>query len=392
MTPVAMALTYASAPNEIQKRINFVRVLIGASILSAAGSLPLQILPFLVLSLVAGGRIDVAFAGWVGSSFLIGMLSSALLLPLLGVQRLNGWHALTAVCAIGLAIFLSIDTTFLPVFFALWFVVGFSCGGLQFLGATTAAAADNKPQAFALRLSVALIIAGCVIIALAQFDSQKIYTKLAYFLIAAFGLSGLLGLTLYRSIAAPIAQPAAAVQVAKSGQRKWSGLIIVFCFFIGQPGFWAYAMQSASQRGLDLKGAAFVIAAAKIASALILLYKSQKNTSSSGLGGLLALGCAIAISIFAMTYSAAVLLFFVGFLAWELALNILSARLQGSVVAASPSHAGAWITAAIMLGAATGPIIHGAAIKGDIEMIFITYSAISGLLPFLWSSFMARKS
>lgn len=368
------------------------RVLIGASVLSAAGSLPLQILPFLVLSLVAGGRIDVAFAGWVGSSFLIGMLSSALLLPILGIQRLNSWHAFVAVCTIIFAIFLSIDITFLPVFFTLWFVVGFACGGLQFLGATTAAAADDKPQAFALRLSIALIIAGCVIIALAQFDSQKIYTKLAYFLMAAFGLSGAIGLALYRTITTSSAQPAKPAVVTKPSQRKWSGLIIVFCFFIGQPGFWAYAMQSASQRGLDLKDAAFVIAAAKILSALILLYKSQKNTPQSGLGRLLALGCAIAVSIFAMTYSTAVLLFFVAFLIWELALNILSARLQGTVVAASPGHAGAWITAAILLGAATGPIIHGAAIKGDIEIVFITYSAISGLLPFLWASFMARKN
>jgi hypothetical protein len=381
-----------NAPNEIQKRTNLVRVLIGASVLSAAGSLPLQILPFLVLSLVAGGRIDVAFAGWVGSSFLIGMLSSALLLPILDIQRLNSWHAFGAVCTIIFAILLSIDITFLPVFFTLWFVVGFACGGLQFLGATTAAAADDKPQAFALRLSIALIIAGCVIIALAQFDSQKIYTKLAYFLMAAFGLSGAIGLALYRTITTPSAQPAKPAVVTKPSQRKWSGLIIVFCFFIGQPGFWAYAMQSASQRGLDLKDAAFVIAAAKILSALILLYKSQKNTPQGGLGRLLALGCAIAVSIFAMTYSTAVLLFFVAFLTWELALNILSARLQGTVVAASPGHAGAWITAAILLGAATGPIIHGAAIKADIEIVFITYSAISGLLPFLWTSFMARKN
>lgn len=368
------------------------RALIGASILSAAGSLPLQILPFLVLSLVAGGRIDVAFAGWVGSSFLIGMLSSALLLPILGIKRLNGGHALGAVWAIVLAIFLSVDITFLPVFFSLWFVVGFACGGLQFLGATTAAAADNKPQAFALRLSVALIIAGCVIIALAQFESQKIYTKLAYFLIAAFGLSGIIGLALYRSIAVTIEQPTDVAKDNKPMQRKWSGLVVVFCFFVGQPGFWAYAMQSASQRGLDLKNAALVIAAAKIASAFILLYRSKNNAPTTGLGSQLALGSAIALSIFAMTYSTVVVLFFIGFLIWELALNVLSARLQGSVVSASPRHAGAWITAAIMLGAATGPIIHGAAIRGDIEIFFITYSAISGLLPFLWANSMARRN
>jgi hypothetical protein len=42
-------------------------------------------LPFLILSLVSEGRIDIVYAGWVGSAYLIGMLFSALLLPLFSV-------------------------------------------------------------------------------------------------------------------------------------------------------------------------------------------------------------------------------------------------------------------------------------------------------------------
>lgn len=86
-----------------------------------------------------------------------------------------------------------------------------------------------------------------------------------------------------------------------------------------------------------------------------------------------------------MTYSGAVTTFFVGFLLWELALNVLSARLQSNVVAANPGNAGVWITCAILLGAATGPIVHGAAIGGGIAPAFIAYAALSGLFPFFWA-------
>jgi hypothetical protein len=360
------------------------RVLIGASVLSAAGSLPLQILPFLVLSLVMEGRVDIAYAGWVGSAYLIGMLSSGLLLPAFKVTRLTRWHALGAMGAIVVSLALSIGSNLLPLLLLLWFVVGFACGGLQFLGATTAAAAPNKPQAFALRLAVVLIVASGVIVALALFGGQKSYSAFAYFLIGAFVLAACTGLTLYRTI--PATPPGAAAGAgAAPAQRSWSGLAVVFAFFAGQPGFWAYAMQSASQRNLDLRDAAFVIAASKIISAVVLVYSSKKNPQASGLLGLVGLGCAVAAGIVAMTYSSVVAAFFVGFLLWELALNVLSARLQGIVVAASPGHAGVWITGAILLGAATGPIVHGAAIGVGIAPVFVAYAALSGLFPFFWA-------
>ena len=150
-------------------------MLIGASVLSAAGSLPLQVLPFLVLTLIAEARFEIAFAGWVGSAFLVGMLSSSLLLPLLGVSRLNRGHALCCLGAIVFSIAVTMSSISPLLFLVLWFVVGFACGCLQFLGATTAAAAPNKKQAFALRLAMALIVASSVIVALAVWKSKKLY-------------------------------------------------------------------------------------------------------------------------------------------------------------------------------------------------------------------------
>lgn len=362
--------------------------ILGASVLSAAGSLPLQILPFLILTLVAEGRVDIAFAGWVGSAFLVGMLSSALLLPVMKVSRLNRWQALAGIAWIGIALMLTVVSKVLPVLLLLWYSIGIICGGLQFLGATAASAAVDKPKAFALRLATALIVASLVIVALAQFAEQKSYTALANFLMGAFVIAAIVGAVLYKD-AEPTGSSATNPAAQGVAVRNWAGLLVVFAFFAGQPGFWAYAMQSASQRGLDLHDAAMVIAASKVISAMVLLYGSKSKSSPSGLAGLLVLGCAVAAGILAMTYSAVVAAFFLGFLIWELALNVLSARLQGLVVAASPGHAGIWITGAIQLGAATGPILHGAAIGINVEVVFIAYAATSAFFPLVWA---ARRS
>lgn len=366
------------------------RVLIGASILSAAGSLPLQILPFLVLTLVSEGRLDIAYAGWVGSAFLLGMLSSGVLLPAMGVCSLKRWHALGALGAIVVAIAISVEVSLLPVFLALWYVVGLACGGLQFLGATAATASANKPQAFALRLAVALLMAGAVIVLLSQSGGHESYALLAHCLMGSFALAACVGLGLYRPVLA--ARPAAGpTHPAPAVAGNWSGLVVVFAFFVGQPGFWAYAVQSASQRGLDLVGAAFVIAASKAISALVLI-SSRADSSAKSTRMLLGLGCLVAAGIVVMTYSLAVMVFLVGFLIWELALNLLSARLQGAVVATSPAHAGPRITGAILLGAASGPMIHGAAIGSGVESAFIAYAAFSGFLPFFWVLARARMA
>jgi hypothetical protein len=366
---------------------NPLRKLVGASVLSAAGSLPLQILPFLVLTLVAEGRVSVFFAGWIGSAFLTGMLFSVLLLPLMGVSRLSRWHALGSSGAIIVALLFSAEGTWLPMLLALWFVVGVACGGLQFLGARAAVAAPHPPQAFALRLAITLLTAAAVIVALAHFHGQH-YAAVVNLLCLVFGLSAGIGVLLYRDSgdAGPLSGlPAPGIEAPSARSGGWVGLAVVFAFFVGQPGFWAYAMQSASQRGLDLRDAALVIAASKVMSALVLLYGSRKDCQWGGTPGLLVLGCGVGGGILLMTYSAAVTTFFLGFLFWELALNVLSARLQGIVVQASPYHAGAWITGTIFLGAAAGPAVHGAAIGAGITLAFISYAALSGLLPFFWA-------
>src|SRR5262245_59010132 len=63
--------------------------LVGASLLSAAGSLPLHLMPLIVVSLVADQRTSIAQAGWVASAVLLGQLLTSLALPTLAVRTVN---------------------------------------------------------------------------------------------------------------------------------------------------------------------------------------------------------------------------------------------------------------------------------------------------------------
>lgn len=364
------------------------RPLLGASFFSAAGSLPLQVLPFLVLSLVIEGRVDVSVAGWVGSAFLLGMLTSALLLPLLRISRLDRWQAVSAIAVIEALLYFSVGTIVWALLLCQWFVIGFACGALQFLGATAAAASHDRPRAFALRLSVTLVLASAVIVCLSQLGNQAGYSVFADFLAGAFLVMALLGACLYANQSPPTASSATssgATSLSISGDL--SGLFVVFLFFVGQPGFWAYSMQSAAARGLELQYAAWVMAAVKIVSALTLLRRPTSGDLGSSLANLLASGVSIGGGIYLMSSANTVVTFFIGFLLWEVALNLVSARLQGLVVAANPMVAGAWITGAMLLGAATGPVVHGAMIAWGAELTFLSYSALSGLFPLMWVAY-----
>lgn len=68
--------------------------LVGASLLSGLGSLPLHLLPLLIAVVVSEGLVPTSFAGWIGSAYMLGQLGVALALPMLGVSALSRSQAL----------------------------------------------------------------------------------------------------------------------------------------------------------------------------------------------------------------------------------------------------------------------------------------------------------
>lgn len=357
--------------------------LFGASLLSAAASLPLHLLPLLVVSVVAADAGQTAaHAGWIASACLLGQMLVALALPALKLSSLRRLHALAAVVVLLAALAASgawpAASLWLP-----WLVIGGACGALQFLGATTAAASIDPPAAFALRLSVTLLVSGLVIFGLQHSGGFLDYRALAIALSIFFALLTGLGLALYRRPVL-VCPSRSADSLGHAGPL--AGLAVVFLLFVGQPGFWAFAVQSVHQRGVVVQDVAYAIAFCKMTAGLVLFALTLLGPPRPGRVSLMWPGIGVAAGVTGMALAPGAALFLVAMLLWELGLNVLSARLQAAVVRDNPASAGAWLTGAALLGAATGPVLHAIAIEGGMAQVFVVYACLSAILPFAWAS------
>lgn len=361
----------------------------GASLLSAAASLPLHLLPLLIIAVVADAGVSTAQAGWIASACILGQMLVALALPALQYSSLRRRHALAAVATLLVALAASglwpAHGLWLP-----WLVIGGACGALQFLGATTAAAAADPPAAFALRLSVTLLVSGLVILGLQQTGGFLDYRALAIALSVFFALLTGLGLALYRQ-PGPVRTAYPAQAPGRGGPL--AGLAVVFLLFVGQPGFWAFAVQSVHQRGVVVQDIVYAIAFCKIVAGLVLfaLTALRPRAGHGGRANLMWPGIGVAAGVTGMALAPGASLFLVAMLLWELGLNILSARLQAAVVRDNPASAGAWLTGAVLLGAATGPMLNAMAIEGGVAQAFVVYACLSAILPFAWAASGRRR-
>ncbi|MDO8778573.1 MAG: hypothetical protein Q7K57_59615 [Burkholderiaceae bacterium] len=358
---------------------------LGASLMSAAASLPLHLLPILVLALSQGGRTSTAHAGWVASAYMVGQLCSVLLLPSLGVQRVVRAGALLAVSVmVGSTVLSSSPSQFLLLLS--WLVIGLACGSLHFLATTTAAAANDRRMAFAVRMAMSSAVGGAVIVVLQLARRQVDYATLSTLLAAAFALIAGLGLFLYRTpplishtaIAAGGADPPASAVTR-------AGFLALFVLFVGQHGLWAFALQGAQQRGLALEQVMWAIALCKFAGAAFVLGSGRGWGQSEARPSVLLPALAVAGGGLVVVLSTQAGMFWVGLLFWEIGLNLLSARLQALVAQQDPRRAGMWMTSAIFLGAASGPALAGWAIGMGQFHLFALFGAATGLVPYIWT-------
>ena len=358
--------------------------------MSAASALPLHLLPLLVAAVIAQGRLPVAQAGWVASACLLGQLTAAITLPLMGFTYVKRGHAAVCVAALLLALHGS-NFPFAGSLLAAWFAVGLACGNLYFLATTTAAAAINKEAAFALRLCLSLIVSGLTIFALQLGLAFSNYAVLVIQLSVVFIMLTLIGLWLYEppaTAAAESVQGVAPIHAQKVFHHRSAGLAVVFLLFLGQTGFWAYAVQTVQQRNVSFSNIAYAIAFSKILAGVWLYgnskYRAKTKFRANTVYDFLIPGAVLVIALLCMSLSRMAPAFMLGVLLWELSLNLLGARLQAAVVDDNPRQAGVWITAAVFLGACIGPALHGASINMRLGDLFVGYACLSALIPSLW--------
>lgn len=356
--------------------------LFGAILLSAVGSLPLHLIPLIVVTLIIDGRVSVAKAGWVGSAILFGQLLSSLALPMLKisiVHRISAFGAVT-LSLLGLAITTLAGSIGL---YLGWCLVGSSCGVLMYLGTVSASHYRRTTFAFSLRLGVVLILAGSTASGLVGNNALVSYQSFLTTLFLIFSLICAVGLLLYSPIT-PDDKPAKQGHDHHWHAPQMMGLIALFILFVGQTGFLAYVVQGAVDRGMTLADSTWAIATMKILAGVWLVIvanlrlQTEKKPRFFEFGALLAIGVAIA------SYTVVPVIFFLSLLSFEIAFNTLSARFQAKVADTNRLLAGLWLTATILLGAACGPPLHGAAIDAGLTYYFLLLAICSAAIPAIW--------
>ena len=350
--------------------------IVGASLFSAAASLPLHLMPFIVAALAADSRISLAQAGWIATAFAAGQLICTVVLPTVGARRLGlTGGALAAATAAAIPWLAGpSEVHVLPVH---WFALGAACGALQFLGATAAAEARDRTRAFGLRLCFILLVGGLATWAMALDRGEAGYSTIARQLGVVLAILGGCATWLYR----PTALGPREAGAATIGWCHLPVLALVFVVFAAQPGFWAYAVAGAHRRGMEISALAYAISVCKIAAAGVLWYALRH----SGRNGLLLPGAVLAAGVLLMASAHQGGVFFVGAILRELGVTLLSVRFQAEVVIRSGSAVGPWLAATVFAGAALGPLVHGWAIAADVQAAFIAFTMLAALLPGIWA-------
>lgn len=135
---------------------------------------------------------------------------------------------------------------------------------------------------------------------------------------------------------------------------------------------------------MALADAAWAVAGMKFIAGVALLSIANKGLNDQQRPRFLELGRLLGAGIVAVSYAQAPMMFFLGLLGVEIALNFLSARMQGKVAEVAPQFVGRWLTGTILLGAASGPILHGALLSAGGGTYFLGFGILSALIPELW--------
>jgi hypothetical protein len=336
--------------------------LIGASVLSTAGSLPQHLRPLIVAVLIADGQTTVGGAGVVASIVLFGLPTIALVLPLFNVQKIDRYGVILAAILLIFGLVLSVLSLL-----AGWFIIGVSCGVFQYVGILTAALHSKPSTAVPIRLGITLGIAGSAA-ALLSLMPVAAYHSMLLILSATFAALLIIGIGLHQPIKPPPRKLG-----HDSGWMKYAVLTLVFLLFVGQTGLLAFVIQQATERGFPLGQAFWALALMKVIAGLILLLIRGAEVDA----WLLSLTLATANVVVATTTDFPV--FAVALLLLEISFYLLSAKLQARAANLAPIFTGQWLLAVSLLGAAAGPLVHGHAITTGWSFFYL--AVLSALAP-----------
>jgi len=357
--------------------------LFGAGLLSAAGSVPFHLAPLVVATVVADGKVSVAQAGLVPFSLMVGQLTSALALPTAGVHRIPraAAAAIAAAMLAGLGVSMAGDAT---TGLAGWLLVGICGGAFMYAGTMAASHHGDKVLAFSLRLSLVLMLSGAasgILLYLRAFDRYAdLISNLCLVLLPIL----LAGVLLHQPTARRDGPSTLADRPVWAGKTV-AGLAVVFLFFVGQSGFMAYVVQRTGRLGFGIEQAALALIAAKLLAGVWIYWRAVSAANRREASWLL-LGLTLAAVNLGSGFASSAIVLLASLFAFEIAIVRLSAQLQGAVAARQPGIGGRWLTAAALLGAASGPPANGLAIAMGLDGWFAAVAALTALAPYAFQT------
>ena len=362
------------------QRGNLVLIIVAAGFISAIGGFPFNTMPVMLGSLADTFSLGSQQLGLVGSSALGGFVAGSVLASL-WIERVN-WKlaavAGAAVTALGYLFTAKVSGEFL---YAIWFVVGFGASTLYSLSIRVLSELPDKERAFGMRSAIELTITASVLFALPPLIiANWQYTGAAVTLALVIVVLGIFAYWLpARGSSVVERQP---FPHFKSAAPAWAGLAILFVFFAGVSGLWAFLERMGQGVGSTPTQLGFMFAALKLIGA-------GSAFVAGAVGGKLglrfphiAVAVMILVGLFLLYVADSFEVYAAGAWIWEAGFSIGFCYQCAAVTRLDTSRRlVVFIPAALALGGTVGPGVAGflRASAGDLPILVFT--GIAAIVP-----------
>lgn len=359
-----------------------IRGFVSLSIASSLGSIPLHLSTIVVEALVEGEGFRLIDANLVLSAYFFGQLVFALV-AMLWPKVVSGISVVFAMCVLTLCLGLAGEFVTPTITSLLWLVAGMASGLLMFSGFAAAADAPNSRSVFSLRLSLAMILAGVIVIGLYFYDFGQSFRSTSLWAAAVTG-----------SIAVLTAKPVLKYSFKHEDQQKNSirynldagslmPLLLVFLFFLGLIGFianaGAYIAGSTTIEGAT--SLATGVAKSSVGVALLVIFHFVRVWS---LFWRIFFGGVLIGSVAVMGSGVSLLIATLAFILLELTLNVKSSVFLGEVSDALSGIYRRAMLFVILAGSLAGPIVAGWFVDRGLVAMPIILATLPVLMVLGW--------
>jgi hypothetical protein len=362
--------------------------------------LPLHLAPLLV-----GALTNAEGAPWTGtqanavvSLIMVGMLFASIAASFVTPMAVRAIHWAVALTVYVAGVLAAGAWPASAIVWPAWFAVGSACGCLIHFGVLVAANSTNAAAGFAWRISVAMVLAGGVMLFVASGRNEPDYVDITRVLAAAIALlaaGGFLLLMRGGPASAPVGGSPAAflgptiasgdghVMALRGRRGALFSLSMLFLFFALLIGFLNNTPNIAAANGLAFSTFIYAHAGAKMiiaaGIALVFLKPLHNRLTTTALFGV---ATCIAIAMVGTSVNGVAL--FLALVAFECGLNTMSPRFTAVLARSLEPDERNHLSAAMLSGIVLGPVLFGFLLDSGQVAIMLFMAMVGALVPLIW--------